>query len=208
MLNVETRKEQMRGCGWRQPGGLYLVCAGLSRPCGKLPIELNVCPTCSGGIKPARGWTWIDVGPLVAGLPCNLDGVTTPPDPNACLGCPIMSIGHAGLLWIGAKFYSTPDEFTAEAARLGVSRRISTVPLGFEIGKTWVMVAHREAITKADDKKAPGIFHAFKPDRIEYVVDPDDSKEKLERLQNRGITLVKIERVMDEPAAETAEAAQ
>jgi hypothetical protein len=53
---IETRVEGQRGCGFREPGELYLVCDGPGRACGKLPIPLAVCPACGGAIKPGRGW--------------------------------------------------------------------------------------------------------------------------------------------------------
>jgi hypothetical protein len=63
--------EPKRGCGYRKVGGLYLVVMGAGRHCGKMPIRAEVCPTCNGGIKPTRGWTWIDPAPLFADRPCD-----------------------------------------------------------------------------------------------------------------------------------------
>lgn len=39
-----------------------------------------------------------------------------------------------------------------------------------------------------------GVFSAFKPDRIEYVVRDGDDHEKLQRLADRGVRLVRINR--------------
>jgi hypothetical protein len=55
-----------------------------------------------------------------------------------------------------------------------------------------VAVAHRKAIEYLPDP-LPGIFHLFKPQRIEYVVKQSDSEKKLEALAKRGITLVRVE---------------
>src|SRR5256885_1602330 len=52
--------EGARGCGYRKEGGLYLVSGELSEPCPLLPFETSVCPTCGEGVKPARGFTWVD----------------------------------------------------------------------------------------------------------------------------------------------------
>lgn len=192
MIEIEIRQDKKRGCGWRKPGGIYLVSAGLAAPCGKLPIPLTVCPTCGNGVKPARGWTWIDGTTLAK--------------------CPMSGTPKVGLLWVGDKFYS-PDTFTREAAQQGVSRRISTIPKDFKLGETWVWFAHRKAITEPcpDCKETStskckrcdgdgsiytaGIFHAFKPTAIEYVVKGDESDEELERIVKRGITPVRIEKV-------------
>jgi hypothetical protein len=54
---IETRYDRKRGCGWRKPGGLYLCADGVGGVCGKLPIPLDICPTCHGGIKFCRSWT-------------------------------------------------------------------------------------------------------------------------------------------------------
>lgn len=181
MASILTVVDEERGCGWRKEGGLYLMGGGWSIGCGRLPLALERCPTCDRGIKPGRGWTWVDPRPLF----------------------PAMT--RAGLLWIGGQFYPTPAAFLAEADRLGISRRIAAVPKGLEIGKTWVLLAHRKAIyprvgewiekgTVLSGEPRPGIFHVFRPDRIEYVVKGSESQAELDALEKRGLTLVRIER--------------
>lgn len=85
-----------------------------------------------------------------------------------------------------------------EATIQGVSKRIAAVPKDFQLGVDWVLLAHRKAVPAMDpDGQAiqlPGIFQAFKPTAIEYVVKGDESQEELERLAKRGITLVDVER--------------
>jgi hypothetical protein len=222
--NIQTRIDSKRGCGWRKPGGLYLISGGVSAPCGILPIPLHTCPTCSSGIKATRGWTWIQPGPLVASKQCAAS-------PDRCQGCPmsqrsIMS-GRHGLLWIGGSFYEKPSDWTDEAIRQGVSRRIQAVPKDFKLGETWVFVAHREASRetcpdckgtgkKLDDQNVilegspacepckgkgtvpqPAIFHAFMPTAIEYVVKGDETDEQIDAIIKRGITPVQVQH--DEP---------
>lgn len=47
-------------------------------------------------------------------------------------------------MWVGAKFY-TPEGFTKEAMQLGPSKRVPwPLPRWFELGKTWVFLAHEE----------------------------------------------------------------
>jgi hypothetical protein len=65
-FTIENRVEAKRGCGYRKPGGTYLVSDSLGRECGKLPIPLDVCPTCHAGFKPTQGWTWVN-GTVLAG---------------------------------------------------------------------------------------------------------------------------------------------
>lgn len=214
-MAIETRVEGKRGCGYRKGGGLYLVSGGLAEPCGKMPIPLSVCPTCNAGIKPTRGWTWIDGGALVGDRKC--EAVRQPDasvlrDQNPCWHCPLgtpSSIGKIGLLWIGEKFYPTIEDFQREAAKMGVSRRIPAVPKEFALGETSVWLAHRKAILRpkprqlgtptAPDLNAPeelegtpGVFRIFKPQRIEYVVKGDETPDEIERMEKRGITLVKV----------------
>jgi hypothetical protein len=116
--------------------------------------------------------------------------------------CPTRDEVRARLLWCGEKFYKTPQDWTREARAQGVSRRISTVPNDFVVGETWVLMAHPKAIKGTDADGAvvyrPGIFQAFTPTAIEYVVKGDESEEELTRKIKRGITLVRIERVEEQ----------
>ena len=200
-MNIRTSVEGKRGCGYRAEGGLYLVSEGMGRYCGALPIELSICPTCHHGIKPSRGWTWIDLSALAAVRGCQKDG--------GCGDCPIADarIQKCGLLWIGEKFYSTPQEFAKEATNMGISRRISAVPRDFVVGETWVALAHRKAIEgqfKLGEEPTykSAIFHVFRPHAIEYVIKKGDSKEKLEDLEKRGISLVKVIKREEQPQKE------
>ena len=190
MATITTiTNEPKRGCGYRKAGGMYVVSGGLGKACGKLPIILDVCPCCGGGIKPSLGWTWINPSLLVEAGKCK---------PKGCKGCVLAKPPEkAGLLWIGETYYKSPEEFTAEAIKAGVSRRISSIPRNFELGKTWVFVAHRKLSTKTVDGKEEdvgGIFHVFKPERIEYIIKGDETEEDLDRMEKRGITLIKLVR--------------
>lgn len=142
--------EAKRGCGYRKVGGLYMVSGGLATPCGRLPIELHVCPTCNAGIKQTRAWQWIKPRTLLADAPvCSDDGKWRS---RLCSSCPLAPTHlpeRAGLLWVGEKFYRTADAFMEEANRLGVSRRIPAIPRGFKLGETWVLIAHPKAVTRS-----------------------------------------------------------
>lgn len=183
--------EAKRGCGYRKVGGLYLVCDPGGQPCERLPIPLDVCPCCGGGIKQTRGWTWID--PIL---------FTHHPCAGKCdTHCPLADISRlgdrVGLLWVGSGFYPTPDHFETEAANLGISKRIAAVPRGFKVGETWIMLAHPTAATTQDEelkiqKKCPGIFRAFKPQRLEQLITETQSKDEvlMHRLEKQNITPV------------------
>lgn len=218
---IEIRHDKRRGCGFRKAGGLYLTCPAIGAGCGKLPIPLTVCPTCNAGIKPSRGYTWVEADRLTALRACGFDT-------NYCLRCPLASnaLGRAGLLWIGEKYYRRPEDWSREANEQGVSRRVPHVPKGFILGRTWVLVAHRKAIQQgctlcqgnghAVEPKptevcpecngegytwTAAIFHAFRPTAVEYVVKGDESEEQLEAMRKRGITPVRILPESTEPQA-------
>lgn len=202
---IQTRRDRKRGCGWRKAGGLYLVAEGVDRACGVLPIPLERCPVCNHGIKPSRGWTWVDVAPLIPRT--DLGEIICRAPNGYCKSCSFPREGKHGLLWIGEQFYATPQQWLRETASQGVSRRITALPNGFKLGETWVLVAHRKAIVDGVflgpegpiHHWIPGIFQAFKPSAVEYVVKDDDSEDKLKQLEKRGITPVRIERVEDQP---------
>lgn len=177
--------EAKRGCGYRKVGGKYLIGGNWGEDCHRLPFLLDVCPTCKNGIKQSRGWTWVDGKTLFApACPSNL---------THCLSCPICQgepLKEAGLLWIGEKFYPTPQHFAHEGLKQGISRRISAIPRGFKLGETWVLLAHSKAV-KVDGNLMPGIFWAFKPTRIEELItESQATAEKLEELAKRSITPV------------------
>lgn len=226
---MRTSVEAVRGCGFRKPGGLYLVSDGPGEDCDRLPAEMHVCPTCSQGIKPARGFTYVDGGVL---FPPEMHGGQ---DHNA--RCPFgdagsgSKLGRCGLLWIGEAFYKTPADFTAEAVRMGISRRITAVPRDFIVCETWVLLGHRKCVpagvidqeteTHYETLRAaleagvnpgqvaawwkPGIFYVFRPQRVEYVVRPEDENDPdfLASLEKRGIEPVKVIRETNELPLDT-----
>lgn len=204
---IQQRVEGRRGCGYRnKPGALYLVDLEPAnfRPCGKLPIALEVCPVCACGIKPARQWVWVDADKLLAEgrkKPCARESLA-----EGCPGCMLdddLPIGRAGLLWVGEKFYS-PEEFLGEAGAMGISRRVAFVPGGFKVGETWVLLAHLHAIPgKGQGKATAGVITAFKPKAVEVICDGDESREEIDRYIERGLTPV----IVDNPdrAAESGE---
>jgi hypothetical protein len=160
--------EARRGCGYRQVGGLYMVSGKLSAPCGRLPIELHVCPTCGGGIKQSRAWTWVRPEALIGDPNAICRFTRDTPDYCTRHRCPGMDVARlgarCGLLWVGEKFYKYPADFMVEAQMMGVSRRIAAVPRDFKVGETWVLVAHPRAITReprTDEEAAEAIAAAL-----------------------------------------------
>jgi len=206
VMSVATRVEARRGCGYRKEGGLYLVGDAFGDSCHRLPFELHVCPTCGRGVRRSRAWTWID------GIKLFVPVCEVAPHCSACVVCsPYLLLptdevkegeerpnrGKSGLIWVGEKYYRFPETFIAEANRMQISRRIKAVPQGFVLGETWVFLAHVKAIFSREDGKVtytPGIFRAYRPTGIEYVVKGDETDEDLEKMVKRGITPVKVEK--------------
>jgi RNA polymerase subunit RPABC4/transcription elongation factor Spt4 len=190
MATVTLKVEGKRGCGYRKPGGIYLISDGAGFACDKLPIPLTVCPCCNAGIKQSRGFEWIG-RQLLDGKKCSK---VTESGSTVCPGCPFYntSIERYGLMWVGEKFYPTAKALSLESVQMGISKRISQVPREFKVGKTWVLLAHPKAIMNTGDENTPGIFSAFCPSRIEYVVTGKETEEELDRLEDRGFSLVKV----------------
>jgi hypothetical protein len=180
--------EAKRGCGYRKVGGLYLISLGGGRHCGKMPVRATVCPTCNQGIKPHRGFGWIDPVPLFGELECDRSA--------NCAACPMGDradqLGPVGIIWIGEKHY-TPDSFLSEAARMGISRRIAAVPKGLKLGETWVLIAHRKVRFGPDDV-GPGLFYLMLPTRLEKIGTETQAQdaEAMAKLAERGITPVVV----------------
>jgi len=210
---IQTRREGKRGCGYRKTGGIYLVAPREGFACGKLPLVCEICPTCGAGIKPARGWTWVNVEGLFGDRVCSHGGAAHMLCESRCPLAHPETMGRAGLIWIGHGHYPTIADYTSESTLLGISRRLSGVPKEFKLGETWVLLAHRRAFVqcwsegvvrrreyigqtlKEGDRFLPAIFTVFKPTAIEVVVTGEEDDEEIEALVKRGITPVKIERI-------------
>ena len=184
--------EAKRGCGFRKVGGLYLVGSGTGIPCNAIPMIVEACPVCDCGIKYSRGWRWVIPKPMFEKQLKIVTGCTL--NCPALRDCPFQSEKREGLLWIGQRFY-TPEKFIEEANSLGISKRIATIPNGFEIGKTWVLLAHKQAGRNTFGVIKPAVFYVFKPTAIEKIVtqsDYDNNLEEMNKLRKRGITPVAV----------------
>jgi len=108
-------------------------------------------------------------------------------------------------MWVGEKFYKTPQYFSQEAAAQGISKRLPFVPKDFAVGIDWVLLAHAKTLfnSPGGPELKPGIFMAFCPERIEYVVKGSETDEELQAMANRGITLVDVHKWEDRPVEET-----
>lgn len=211
--------EARRGCGYRKIGGLYVVAdPGLGEPCERLPIPLAECPCCRRPpIHLTRGIQLVGAQYIFGmALPCERgdQAGTSAGHHSRCVLCNENLLLKSGdpkdkffIVTIGKEHYPTPEAWTAEADRLGVSRRLPAIPKGLVLGKSWILVAHPEAcerrLTVRGEgdlhpveklQKVPGIFHAFRPTRIELIVTPSMGKEKWvqDLVEKKGVTLVEV----------------
>jgi hypothetical protein len=179
-----------------------MVGGGVGMPCDRLPFELTVCSCCGQGVKQARGWTWIDVAKFFQG-PHVVHEREPGFAPELCLcergRCPLCqspaTLGRAGLLWIGEKFYKTPFQFIKEGIDLGFSRRIKAVPQGFKVGETYIMLAHSKAFIShnaaTETTYNPGIFYCWLPQRLEKIFkESEQGSEEVQASLKRGINPV------------------
>lgn len=186
-MSVENR----RGCGFRKVGGLYLVGSGFGIPCNALPMIVEACPVCNCGIKYSRGWRWVIPKLMFAE---QLKKVDCSAKCLAANDCPFKSEKREGLMWVGQRFY-TPEKFIEESKSLGISKRIATVPKGFKVGKTWVLLAHKQASRDTFGVLKPAVFYVFRPSAIEKIVtqsDFDNNLQEMTVLKKRGITPVAV----------------
>ena len=202
--------EQIRGCGFRKVGGLYLCGGYTSAPCDRMPFPLTTCPVCGQGIKVSRGFT--EVNPYrLWGLHQDCKDRFRP-----CFLCDPQD-EPAYIMLVGEKFYKAPENFLEEAIVQGISKRIPFIPKELELGKTIVYLAHpkacevkvlaalQEAMAIVEEaqikqprlleaernEKRLGIFCAFIPKRVEKLIwQSEASPEELEKLEKRGITPV------------------
>jgi hypothetical protein len=102
------------------------------------------------------------------------------------------------MMWVGRDY--SMESFISEANKLGVSKRIATVPKDFVVGRDWVLLARKNAgeeetglrIVGKKVQKTDVIFFAFKPTAIEYLVTEAEAKDEefIEKLVEQGITPV------------------
>lgn len=194
-IHIKTVVEKQRGCGFKKPGGLYLIGGASSSSCCLLPFPLTVCKCCGQGIKFSRGFTWINTNLFAKGNGISRNDHDTVFDCDNCFMAKLNQ--RMGLMWVGESFYKTPQHFITEAENIGISKRIAAVPRDCEPGKTWIALAHKKCITSfpdggGDPVMLPGVFMLFKVMSIQYVVKNTDSDKELQKLQDNGIELIKV----------------
>lgn len=197
MRRNKMPSEKIRGCGFRKVHCLYLCGGGIGHLCDRLDVELVSCPTCGEVPRFNRGISMIDLYSLFGdhGPECQC-----PEDCPLCHPKPQEEF-TSFLMWVGDKYY-TKNSFLLESAEQGVSKKISTIPKGMVLGESWVYLAKQGIIDtvvgghpdKKKRKKADGIFSAFIPARVEYLITQSESEneEYVDYLKKQGLTVIVV----------------
>lgn len=216
--------EGVRGCGYRKEGGKYLISEGISQPCPALPLEVSRCPCCDAGIKPSRSWAWFSPAKFFA-FPCPAECEVYQErgrcEPFAQERAGILWVGgkfyptkedwthEANEMGVSRRISQIPKDLVVGETWVFVGHRKAVEKVCDVCEGDGEDV---ENVTDPDERgkytckkcdgtgvvKVPGVFHAFKPTRIEQVVDEDITEEEAKKLTDRGITPVVINRVDEE----------
>lgn len=199
--------ESRRGCGYRQIGGLYLICdPGFTLVCDGLPLELEPCGCC--GFEPPFSRNLQHLNPQYV-IQAELEHHGKHGGSCSCpVGCPICRADMQpifGLMFVSKKFY-TPHSLIQEAKQLGICKKIPMISRWLIMGETWILLAHNAVpkvsleelksggIYKKEPEKMRAIFYAFKPQRIEMPVwNNEISFEEIQLLEKKGITPVLLD---------------
>jgi hypothetical protein len=191
--------EQERGCGWRKIGGFYLCGEGVSVACDGLPLDLEPCSECGFAMGFSRGVQLIPRGYLES----KVQRAHKTRDCTDTFPCAVCTPGQTtAFMWVSKDLYS-PSSFIAEARKMGVSKRFArgSLPREFKIGQTWVLLAHKKANFLKDPQdftkgynEAPGVFYAFRPQRIEVPMWKDSEAQEIRDLEVQGFTVVLIDK--------------
>lgn len=207
--------EKRRGCGFRVVHGLYITSGPLSFTCDRLPIPTNLCKCCGNFVREFQGVQSFKPLELLGnhGV-CEMcekfprDGIhecshTNCTDPLTCMACfprPAPEETKDFMMWVGRSYY-TKDTFTAEAALLGVSKRIASngVPIGMVPNQSWIFLAMRNimdddiVMVDGQKKRAHGIFMVFRIQKLEYLIwESEATDEYVEHLEDLGLSPVII----------------
>lgn len=143
--------EELRGCGYRKVGGLYLCGEYFHAPCDRLPLPLTTCSVCGGGIKVSRGFTKINPyrlwGPHDYSDRDESSGIFIQRCTDRIRPCHVCDPRDeiAFIMGVGQGYYKTPGDFMEEAHQLGISKRIPFIPKELKLGETVVYLAHPKA---------------------------------------------------------------
>jgi hypothetical protein len=186
-ITIEPELVMDRQGGPRRPGAYFVKNAGpvlTQIDCDRLPLYLpGECPTCGGGIKPARQPRFI------ANLGVLTDGVHEPcAHGEKRAQCPLCwpTQAPALLCWLPARTY-TPELWLMEVKRIGsVSWTMAVLPNAYRAGRTWVLIASKTP--------EPHIFAYFLGGTAETVLWKSQINERIAyRAAQRGVKMYYVE---------------
>lgn len=185
--------EKRRGCGYRKVGGLYLCGGGIGMTCDRLPLPIEPCPVCAERPRFTRSFESIYALQLFGTHEwgCNC--------PESCPVCRPPNRGY--LMWVGEEY--TPESFILEGEEMGVSKKIPALPVDLKLREDWVFLAYAKLIPRKGKNMLlpfggeestrygfqPGIFYAFRPQRLEMIVTESQAKdeERMKMLRRKHI---------------------
>lgn len=224
MATITDVYEKERGCGWRHGGGLYIRSDGLFDSCGKLPLRLNCCPACGQGVKVTKGMSKINPFKLFGATSCprrpgsDCDcrlSIAQLETIGYLIGVgkkfykhPSHFIREALEMGVSKRIAQIPRDF-----------EIGKTPVFLAHPEVFVDLVNEQAVEREieeDDEQpaldlddhsgttgkrvvvhSPGVVAVVVPNRIEYVVRGDESEDQLERLEARGLSLVRVHRITE-----------
>lgn len=208
--------ESERGCGYRKIGGLYLASdLGVQIACDALPLPLDPCGCCGFEPFPTRGLQRLKANYIQflsdrkhkdMGIAECQDDAGCPvcyPWGNADRECDSLNLG---LMFVGGSYY-TPKSFIEESLKLGVSKRIPEIPAWLILGKTWILLAHKEVplvdgvpvyelkgMAMQEPETKAVVFYAFKPQRVEVPLWKGSvTDEEIMLMERHGVTPVLLD---------------
>lgn len=203
--------EPIRICGYRKVGGIYIIGPQPGEKCDRLPYPIHLYPVCNSGIKFSGGFQWIDWAHYAGNHNSNINNQGEVECCNCSPSCPVCNPSQKkqpfGVFWVGQEY--SPESFTEEACRLGISKRIPKKPRNLKPGDI-ILLAHNDAgkgldipnrLGIPDDeveeynfgKNSPAIFLAFPVIRVEELIwQKDANEDKLLKMERAGITPVII----------------
>lgn len=221
--------DKERLCGWRK-NGLYLRADGPSQSCGMLPLMLRDCACCGHAIKLTRGLQRVNVEKLIENERCSygtdnencrlclinrtrmgyLIGVGAkfyksqwdymreaieqgiskriaqiPRDLE--VGKSVILIGH-------------PKVFSELVPEEAIDQPVIEIEEDAVQKRLPMIEGHSLTTGRMVAKDIAGVICLFVPTAIEYVVNGQEADEQLQRLADRGISLVRIHRLEEKQA--------
>ena len=167
-MEVRRVEEYARGCGYRKPGGIYLMSDGIQVNCDRLPFKAEQCEDCGHTYKNMRGltsfWPHYFLRRENDRLPtCGVE-----------LKCPACDppTGQHWAISVGVSFYPTTQDFVREANVMGISKRVGFIPPTLKPDQQ-IYLFHpkctRPGVMEIDEFN--GIFASFTLGKIELTTD-------------------------------------